>query len=458
MSASTSQPELARASPPIAEGTPRLLRDPAWERTALGPFNRSARARLFAQLRGAVPDDDARPTLRRAYAQVPFYQALFARAAIGLRDLDDARVLDAIPATRRADLAAGIAPFLRHPVDDVDLQRGWLGRTSGSTGQPVGYLRDPRTIAWFYPFVDFALAYARRPPVRAGRRVGILMLDAIAHRPEYDAELPLFHATRFAKRRSDDDDALRATMLSLAPHVVTGDPASLAPLGRLDLPESARPSLVLSSAFAMPRATRAAIASATGAAVLEYYGAQEVGVIAIGCRRGRGLHPLAGACRVDAIDAGEADKELVVTPLRDRAFVLVRYALGDHGALDDGDGRDARDACACGLRGRRIVSLQGRTDVRFVAHDGASFAPGVLNPLLARLPVDEHQLVQNSARSYALRYRAAAALSDASLSELARRLASLARGPASLTGTRVERPLHAVGEKPTPFAHERSAK
>lgn len=367
---------------------PQLIRDPEWERAVLGPSVARAR-RTFAR---GVPVDP-RPTLIRAYHRVPFYQGLFRARAIGLRDLHDRRVLGAITITRRDDLASGIDPFLVHPIEPFALERGWLGRTSGSTGQPIPYLRDPRTLAWFWAFLDHVLATLNK---RADARP-VVMLDALEHMPEYDSELPLFHGVRYHKRNvaSDLGD----------PQIITGDPESLAVLTR----KAVRPQLVMSSAFAMPAVLRDEIERATGAPVIEYYASQETSVIALRCRAGA-FHPLPGACHLEVVDG-----EVVVTPVNNPSFVLIRYAPGDLAEF-------ASDRCACGVEGLRLTTLAGRTHVRFSGARGP-FSAGLLAPLLARLPVLEHQLAQRGVDRYTLRYRGPP-LTDAALIE--RRLAELA--------------------------------
>ncbi len=390
---------------------PKLVRDPAWERAVLGPFVERAR-RTFA--RGAPVDP--RPTMIRAYHRVPFYQQRFATAALGLRDLHHRSALAAIPITRRADLAAGIEPFLAHPTEPFALERGWLGRTSGSTGMPIQYLRDPRTLAWFWAFLDHALSTVG---ARADQRP-VVMLDALAHMPEYEAELPLFHGVQFYKR---------ARAEGLSPQIVTGDPESLATL----VGSAVRPALVLSSAFPMPSALREAIVASTGAPVLEYYATQETSVIALRCRAGA-YHPLPGACHVEVVDG-----EVVVTPVNNPSFILIRYAPGDLATMAEGE-------CACGAHGARIESLLGRTHVRFRGIAG-EFAAGLLGPLLARLPVFEHQLVQHAPDRYELRYRGEPLAAAPTIVE---RLAQLAGCPIVLELTRVDR-IERRTAKPEPF-------
>lgn len=403
---------------------PRLLDDAAWERAVLGPFVARARRRLLAQLSTGVAECEPRAALVRAYRSVPFYQERFKRAALGEADLRDTRALALLPLTRRSDLAGGVAPFLVHPVAPFALARGWLGRTSGSTGEPIAYLRDPRTHAWFWAFLDFALAYVGRRATSAP----VMLLDALAHMPEYSAHLPLFHDAPFVKQSAHKP-------ITCAPQIVTGDPESLAAL----LASNARPSLVLSSAFPMPPTLKRAIEERTGAVVLEYYATQETSVIAIGCRDGSGYHPLSGACHVELVEG-----EVCVTTLHNPSFLLIRYTPGDLAEF-------SAEPCSCGLRGT-ITALAGRTHVRFTGHNG-EFAAGLVGPLLARLPIVEHQLAQRGVGRYVLRYRGAPLVDDA-LRALRVRLTELA-------GSAIELELENVPviprttAKPQPFVVER---
>lgn len=412
---------------------PRLLVDPAFERRALGPFLARARALLRRQLRTGRPSFDLPRTLDHAYRSSPRYQRAFAAAALGRGDLahDPRRALAALPITRRADLQRDFVSFLAADQPSWALDRGWLGQSSGSTGEPVPYLREPRTLAWFYAFLDFALAYAGHGGWARGRRGDVVLLDALGHLPDYAAPLPSFGGARFSKLSVARAERLAA----LAPLIVTSDPDGLAPLATLDLPRP--PKLVLSSAFALPPSLRDAIAARTGAVVLEYYSTQETSVLGIGCRLGGGFHALAGAAHLEAVDG-----EIVVTTAHAPAFPLIRYAPGDRVELADGP-------CPCGLGGPRIARLLGRTHELFVGAHGP-FAAGLLGPLLARLPVVEHQLVQEHARRVVLRYRADAPLSAAALGPLETRLRELG-GPIELGLEPVAAPLHAPGHKPRPY-------
>ena len=93
-------------------------------------------------------------------------------------------------------------------------------------------------------------------------------------------------------------------------------------------------------------------------AIVDVYALSETGIVAFGCREGRGLHVLEDAVVVEIVEA-EGDRvlppggrgEVVVTLLGADALPLVRYRTGDGAVLDD-------TPCACGRTGRRLVGIE----------------------------------------------------------------------------------------------------
>jgi phenylacetate-CoA ligase len=97
-------------------------------------------------------------------------------------------------------------------------------------------------------------------------------------------------------------------------------------------------------------------------AVVDVYGLSETGVIAIGCREGRGLHVAEDAWWLEriAIDgegpAGAEERgEIVVTRLGRSSLPLVRYRTGDVARLDP-------EPCPCGRTAPRLVGIQRLLD------------------------------------------------------------------------------------------------
>jgi phenylacetate-CoA ligase len=97
-------------------------------------------------------------------------------------------------------------------------------------------------------------------------------------------------------------------------------------------------------------------------AIVDVYGLSETGVIAIGCREGRGLHVAEDAWWLEtiavdgecAVGAGELG-EIVVTRLGRSGFPLVRYRTGDVALLDP-------EPCPCGRTAPRLTRIQRLAD------------------------------------------------------------------------------------------------
>jgi phenylacetate-CoA ligase len=93
-------------------------------------------------------------------------------------------------------------------------------------------------------------------------------------------------------------------------------------------------------------------------AIVDAYGLSETGLIAMGCREGKGLHVFEDACWIEVVEpdgervlgAGEVG-EVVVTRLGSSGAPLVRYRTGDVAVLD------ARP-CPCGRAAPRLTRVQ----------------------------------------------------------------------------------------------------
>jgi phenylacetate-CoA ligase len=117
---------------------------------------------------------------------------------------------------------------------------------------------------------------------------------------------------------------------------------------------------------------RATIEAAFRCPVYDRYGSREVGDIACECPAHQGLHVLPWGAYVEVVDeAGRpvpagTEGRLLVTCLYNEAMPLVRYDIGDRGALVPDDA----PPCACGRGGQRLARITGRTTDMFVTKDG----------------------------------------------------------------------------------------
>ncbi|MCI5120395.1 MAG: phenylacetate--CoA ligase family protein [Candidatus Electrothrix sp. AUS4] len=104
--------------------------------------------------------------------------------------------------------------------------------------------------------------------------------------------------------------------------------------------------------------------------VYNEYGCGEVGTVAHECECGN-MHISAENMIVEILDGdrpcevGELG-EIVVTELNNTAFPLIRYRLGDFGALDD-------KSCPCGKKLPILKNIQGRAYDTIQSSDGRRF-------------------------------------------------------------------------------------
>jgi phenylacetate-CoA ligase len=142
---------------------------------------------------------------------------------------------------------------------------------------------------------------------------------------------------------------------------VIGRLARAAIAGELDV----RPVRVSTNSEPLSEEDRAAIDTAWGAPVHNLWGSTEIGVQAVGCGLGEGLHISEDEVILERVDADgrpvgpdEPAARTLATGLAGRTFPFIRYDLGDEVTLLPG-------LCPCGSAMRRVADIAGRRDDDF---------------------------------------------------------------------------------------------
>ena len=142
---------------------------------------------------------------------------------------------------------------------------------------------------------------------------------------------------------------------------VIGRLARAAIAGDLDI----RPGRVSTNSEPLSHEDLDAIDSAWGAPVHNLWGSTEIGVQAVGCGFGEGLHVCEDEVILERVDADgrpvgpdEPATRTLATGLAGRTFPFVRYDLGDEVTL-------LPDPCPCGSALRRVAAIAGRRDDDF---------------------------------------------------------------------------------------------
>ena len=342
--------------------------------------------------------------LHRAATQVPYYRAQWqARRRRG--DRASWEMLEHWPVLEKSSLRDTPHAFL---ADDCRPGAMWRVQTSGTTGTSLTVWRSRTTERALYALAAarrrhwYGVSLAHRSAIVGGQ----LVTPARQRRPPFWVWNAAHHQLYMSSYHLSPA-FIPSYLDALARYGVAyleGYTSSLYALAQEALRLGRRDLRVI---VAVPNAEpvfdyqRRAIGDAFGCAVRETYGMAE-GVAAAGeCHAGR-LHlwPEVGA--VEVLDIGAPVPaggvgDLVCTGLLNADMPLVRYRVGDRGAL----GPDR--PCGCGRTLPVLAAIEGRADDVLVTPDGRRI--GRLDPVFkADLPIREAQIIQEALNRVRVRY------------------------------------------------------
>ena len=361
--------------------------------------------------------------LGRAAAAVPYYRdqwQIRSREGEGhsFEDLENWPLLEKEPLRR------GPRRFV---ADDCDPDRMVHDHTSGTTGTSLDLWFRPATVRAWYALFE---ARCRRwyGVTRHDRWAivgGQLVVPVAERRPPFwvwNSGLNQLYVSAYHLA----PDLVAHTLEAIRRHRVTfllGYSSGLHALaqgvlrsGRRDLDLH----VVVTNAEPLFAHQREAMAEAFRCPVRETYGMAELVAAASECEAGRmHLWPEAGIVEVmenrSAAPRG-AVGDLICTGLLNADMPLVRYRVGDRGALPATD-----EACGCGRTLPLLAAVEGRIDDVLYTRDGR--AVGRLDPVFkASLAVREAQIIQESLDEVRLRIVPAAEYTAGAGDSLAGRL------------------------------------
>ena len=357
-------------------------------------------------------DQRLRMLLGYARERSPFY-------ARRLGDLDPDRVtvadLAAVPIMTKAqaqdcwDDIVTDPGLSRYRAEQVLAQQKWycyapadhqVFSSGGSSGVRGVYV-------WSWQFFVSAACLAWRTQARAEHRNptrGPTRLAVLAAGTPPHASTPLFDVPTAADMETvviaagAPFDEVRSAVTAARPTHLVGYSSVIGRLARATLAGEldCRPVRVSTNSEPLLDDDRQAIAEAWHVPIHNLWGSTEIGVQAVGCGLGAGLHICEDEVVLERVDENGAPvgrdqpaARTLATGLANLTFPFIRYDLGDEVAL-------LSDPCACGSAFVRVADIGGRRDDDF--RYGAITVPAItFHHVLGTDPrISEYQVTQTA--------------------------------------------------------------
>jgi phenylacetate-coenzyme A ligase PaaK-like adenylate-forming protein len=296
----------------------------------------------------------------------------------------------------------------RERAERILAEQQWFSYTPGnqqifSSGGSSG-VRG--VYAWDWPFFISASCLAWRMQARDERggsaptRLAVLTAGMPPHAstPLFDVPTAPGMETVVIPAGAPFDEVLAVVAATRPTHLV-GYATVIGRLARaaLDGDLAIRPVRVSTNSEPLLDEDRHAIHAAWDVPVHNLWGSTEIGVQAVGCGRGEGLHVCEDEVVLERVDdtgapvaADEPAARTLATGLANLTFPFIRYDLGDQVSWLPG-------SCSCGSKFARVADIGGRRDDDF-RYPAATVPASAFRHVLGTDPrVSEYQVKQTAA-------------------------------------------------------------
>lgn len=369
-------------------------------------------ARMYRELLAnqALPTEElARLSDRRAadlaghaFDHSDFYRELYTGAGLRREDLRDPAVLPSLPVIDRS-MVKDNADRIRSAT--VKPAHARTALTGGSTGEPLRTWNDARVpmlpLSWrMYGWWQISPA---DDVVHIGRWGSSRRTQISTTLSWWPTRVLLVDASKLDRRTIENVVAqVNRHKVALVEGYV-GALYEIASHVRRHGLEFHPPRALGATAAPLTEEVRTFVQSTLGAPLHDQYRCSEVPWLAGECGRRDGLHIFSDMRRIEVVDRSGTVAppgvvgDLVVTDLANKVFPLVRYRLGDRGAL-------RKDPCVCGVSLPLMDPPQGRTADMIRLPDGTVIAGGLFSIFSgAPTAVRRFQLHQNADHSIDLK-------------------------------------------------------
>ena len=353
-------------------------------------------------------DARVRELVAYAAATVPYYSDLFAREGIDAREITTAADLERLPLTSREEVRRNPDRFISTSQlgrDSVEF------RTSGSTGIPIRFHHDRRSLLQYIAFgerprhveallVGKRLRYVKASLVRGAGTGEIVRAHYRAH-----TAIP-FKPRRVRISFMRPLDEVVADINRVGPDLLRGNGSYVEVLFRHLAATGAEmrlPRAVRYGSDMLAPDVRELIERNFGLPLVSNYSATEAFHIGYFCEERTEFHLHVDLCHVMVVHpdgrkaAPDERGEVVITNLVNRGTVLLNYRVGDIAALSP-------RRCTCGRTLPMLCQLEGKTEDLLHLDDGTLVFPRLVWDIVEHYPgIARYQLVQQESDRFELR-------------------------------------------------------
>lgn len=350
---------------------------------------------------------ELRKLLKEAMHNVPYYQEVLSKYSGNIDNIDLA-CLGEIPLLEKSVLRKNTGLFINRSRLKYGNEQG---HTSGTSGSPLVWPYDLDSIQYNLAFRERQYRWAgvsyKHKSARFGGRV---ILGNHNTAPFWRSNRPdkqhLFSSYHISEKTLP---VYYEALTNMNFDYLDGYPSSLFSVGQWINKQGKsgqwRPWAIITTAEVLMDFQREEIEKAFGCKVFNHYSSSEGAPFVTECSAGRmHLNPESGIIEFlrpngEPAEPGE-DAEMVITSFFQRTMPLIRYRIGDTGALD------SNQVCPCGRHMPIIKWIGGRaTDVLYSSQGGRIVSAGLstaLCDLAGRLK--ESQIEQVGDDSFVFRY------------------------------------------------------
>lgn len=289
----------------------------------------------------------------------PYYSRIFRQSSyspsLGFSGLSD---LSALPVISKGELMQYAEDI--HTIKHWKFKKLFFAETSGSTGQPLTFIKDEewdsanratiaRGLSWYGVDPSARNGYLWGFSFSSIGKLKVAVLDALQN--------------RFRLFSYEDSNIKRFLANASRAEYLHGYSSVLNEVAKLANSQGVRFTNIKvvkgTSEKIYPSYVQESL-DAFGVPMISEYGAAETGIIAFECPHGK-MH-----VNEEGVILEEIDGEAVVTNLYARSFPIIRYRLGDAIRFSD-------NGCTCGRSSRVLADVLGRVGKNIIGRSGKKF-------------------------------------------------------------------------------------